>query len=162
VEKGGTLQSHDDVPDNIREDLYMEERHRLESQRSKNNKMTGTPGSCPPIKFNFNGVQSSPLPEVPNSIATPAMLPSPNGLSSDDFNIPGLRDEAVREYTSWHETNVGDDNLKTQFRGARDVALANGLELQLIHEDQDPSFFIDKGIVVGTVSRYLPYGPSKV
>ncbi|CAI7637411.1 unnamed protein product [Penicillium pancosmium] len=155
VEKGGTLQSHDDVPDNIREDLYMEERHRLESQQSKNNKMTGTPGSYPPINLNFNGVQPSPLAEEPNSIATPAMLPSPNSLSSDDFNIPGLRDEAVREYTAWHEANVGDDNLKAQFREARDIALANGLDLQLIYEDQDPSFFIDKGIVVGIARQFV-------
>lgn len=74
--------------------------------------MTDTPGSCPPINFNYNGVQPSPQPEALNSIATPAMLPSPNGLPSDDFDIPGLRDEAVREYTAWHEANVGDDNLK--------------------------------------------------
>lgn len=96
AKKVGTVQSHDDVPDNIREDLYMEERHRLESQQSKNNKMT---------------IQSSPHPESLNSIAIPALLLSQNGLSSDDFNIPGLRDEAVREYTGLLEANVGDDDL---------------------------------------------------
>jgi hypothetical protein len=57
------------------------------------------------------------------------MLLSPNRLSSEDFNIPGLRDEAVREYTAWHKINVGDDNLKAQFREARDIALANSLDL---------------------------------
>jgi hypothetical protein len=31
VEKGGTLQSREDVPDNFREELYIEERHRLGS-----------------------------------------------------------------------------------------------------------------------------------
>lgn len=154
VEKGGTMQSHDDVPNNIREDLYMEERHRLESQQSKNNKITDTPGSCP-INFNFNGVQPSPQPEALNSHATPGMHSSPNCLSSDDFNIPGLRDEAVRKYTAWHETNVGDDYLKAQFRGACDVALANGLDLQLMYEDQNPSFFIDKGIVVGIARQFV-------
>ncbi|KAJ5301622.1 hypothetical protein N7508_006485 [Penicillium antarcticum] len=154
VEKGGTVQSHDDVPDNIREDFYMEERHRLESQQSKNNKMTNTPGGCPPINFNFNGVQPS-LPEELNSLANPPMLPSPTSLFNDDFNIPGLRDEAVREYTAWHEAQVGDDYLKAQFREARDVALANGLDLQLIYEDQNPSFFIDKGIVVGIARQFV-------
>jgi hypothetical protein len=53
VEKGVTLQSHEDIPDNFREELYMEERHRLESQQSKNNKMVGTPGSCHPINMYF-------------------------------------------------------------------------------------------------------------
>ena len=117
--------------------------------------MPDTPGSYPPINLNFNGVQPSLQPETLNPIATPAMLPSPNVLSSDAFNIPGLRDEAVREYTAWHETNVGDDLLKAQFREARDIALANGLDLQLIYEDQDPSFFIDKGIVVGIARQFV-------
>ena len=53
VEKGATLQSHEDVPDNFREELYMEERHRLESQQSKNNKIVGSTGSCHPYKYQF-------------------------------------------------------------------------------------------------------------
>ena len=57
------------------------------------------------------------------------MLLSPNDLSSDNFNISGLWDEAVWEYTAWYETNVGDNNLKAQFREARDIALVNGLDL---------------------------------
>jgi hypothetical protein len=56
---------------------------------------------------------------------------------------------AVKQYTAWHEAKVEDDALKAQFRQARDVALANGLDLKLIHDDQNPSFFIDKGIMVG-------------
>ena len=57
IEKGGTMQCHEDVPDNIREDLYMEERHRLESQQSKNSKITDTLRDYSPIHLNFNGVQ---------------------------------------------------------------------------------------------------------
>ncbi|CAG8411023.1 unnamed protein product [Penicillium salamii] len=34
VEKGGALLSHEDVPDNFREELYMEEWYKLESQQS--------------------------------------------------------------------------------------------------------------------------------
>jgi hypothetical protein len=45
--------------------------------------------------------------------------------------------------------------LKAHFRETRDVALANSLDLQLIHEDQDPSFFIDKGIVVGIARQVV-------
>ena len=79
VEKGGALESHDDVPDTFREDLYMEERHRLENQQSKSNKMVGNLGSCPPINISFNGMQPSAQSQAPNSAATSAMLPPPNG-----------------------------------------------------------------------------------
>lgn len=30
------------------------------------------------------------------------------------------------------------------------MALANGLDLELIHEDQNPAFFVGKGIAVGS------------
>ena len=79
VEKGATLQSHEDVPANFREELYMEERHRLESQQSKNNKMAGTPGSCHPINIHFHGLQPSPLSETSEPTAASANLLPPTG-----------------------------------------------------------------------------------
>ena len=154
VEKGGTLQSHKDVPDNFREELYVEDQHRLESQRSRNN-MVGVPGSSQPIHINFNGMQYTPQREATNPTAASAMLLPPNEQVMEDLNIPGLRDEAVRDYAAWHESNVGDENLKAQFREACNVALASGLDLKRIYEDQDPSFFIDKGIVVGVARQFV-------
>jgi hypothetical protein len=45
--------------------------------------------------------------------------------------------------------------LKAQFRQACDIALANGFDLQLIYKDQDPSFFIDQGIMVGIARQFV-------
>lgn len=143
------MQSHEDVPDNSHEELYMEERHRLESQQSQKNKMVGILGSCQPININFNGMQSSPQQDTSNPTTASAMVLAPNDQVMEDLNLTGLRDEAVKDYGAWHESNVGDENLKAQFRQACNVALANGLDLRLIHEDQDPLFFINKGIAVG-------------
>ncbi|KAJ6025020.1 hypothetical protein N7540_005817 [Penicillium herquei] len=152
VEKSGTLQSHEDVPDDFREYLYMEEQHRLESQQSKSNKTVGTTGSCHPINIHFNGMSHS---ESPNSTAAPPMLPPPMDQGQGDFIIPGLRDEAVKEYSAWHKSNIADDKLKAQFRQACDIALANGFDLQLIYQDQDPSFFVDQGILVGIARQFI-------
>ncbi|KAJ5261107.1 hypothetical protein N7478_011702 [Penicillium angulare] len=152
VEKGGTLQSHEDVPEDFREDLYIEEQHRLESQQSKSNKSVGTTGSCHPINIHFNGTSHS---ESHNPTAAPVMLPPPMDQGQGDFIIPGLRDEAVTEYSAWHESNVADDKLKAQFRQICDIALANGLDLQLIYQDQDPSFFVDQGILVGIARQFV-------
>jgi hypothetical protein len=139
-------QSHKDVPDNFREELYMEERYRLESQQSKNNKMVGTLGSNQPININFNGMQSSSQREASSPTAALAMVLPSNDQVMEDLNIPGLRDEAVRDYAAWHESNVGDENLKAQFRHACNVALANGLDLRLINEDKDPYSLSIKGL----------------
>ncbi|KAJ5365325.1 hypothetical protein N7517_008211 [Penicillium concentricum] len=154
VEKGNTLQSHEDVPEIFREELFMEEQQRLENQQSKKKNLSSIPGSYP-INIHFNGVQPSSQLETPGSSASPAMPSSPKAQVNDDFNIPGLRDVAVREYSAWHEANVADDHLKAQFRQACDIALANGFDLQLIYEDQDPSFFIDQGIMVGIARQFV-------
>ncbi|CAG8947723.1 unnamed protein product [Penicillium salamii] len=83
------------------------------------------------------------------------MVLPPNDQVMEDLNLTALRDEAVKDYGAWHESNVDDENLKAQFRQACNVALANGLDLTLIYEDQDPSFFIDKGIVVGIARQFV-------
>jgi hypothetical protein len=83
------------------------------------------------------------------------MVLPPNDQVMEGLNLTGLRDEAVKDYGAWHESIVGDENLKAQFRQACNVALANSLDLRLIHEDQDPSFFIDKGIVVGIARQFV-------
>ncbi len=62
VEKGGTLESHSDVRDTFREELYLGELHRLKSQQSKKNKMVGTWGSFLPINININRIPSSSQP----------------------------------------------------------------------------------------------------
>jgi hypothetical protein len=88
--------------------------------------------------------------QVPSPAAIPAQAQVQNNL-----NIPGLRNVAVKQYTAWHEANVEDDALKAQFRQARDVALANRLDLKLIHNDQNPSFFVEKGIMVGIARQFV-------
>ncbi|KAJ5917545.1 hypothetical protein N7466_011099 [Penicillium verhagenii] len=114
VEKGNTLQSHEDVPEVFHEELFMEEQQRLENQQYKKKNMSSIPSSCP-INININGMQTSSQSERLDSSAKSAMLPSPMTLVNDDFTIPGLRDVAVREYSAWHEANVADDHLKHDF-----------------------------------------------
>lgn len=79
----------------------------------------------------------------------------PNDQVMEDLNLTGLRDEAIKDYGIQHESNVGDEKLKAQFQQASNAALTNGLDLRLIHEDQDPLFFIDKGIVVGVARQFV-------
>ncbi|CAG8393858.1 unnamed protein product [Penicillium salamii] len=155
VEKGGALLSHEDVPDNFREELYMEERHRLKSQQSQKNKMVDTPESCQPININFNRMQSSPQQDTSDPTTASAMVLPSNNQAIEDLNLTRLRDEAVKDYGAWHKSNIGDENLKAQFRQAYNMALANGLDLRLIHKDQDPSFFINKGIVVSIARQFV-------
>lgn len=51
VEQGGVLETHDDVPDSVREQLYAEGNQRLDKKKkAADNSTTGS--MCPPININ--------------------------------------------------------------------------------------------------------------
>lgn len=153
VEGGGVLECQDDVPDTIRDDLYMEEQQKLEHAQSKSNKSLAL-GSCPPININFMGGQPSLQPSAVGSV-TASAFSSQQDRQEVLLTISGPRDTAVKEYSAWQETNVMDEGLKAQFQLACDVTLTNGLDLEQIHEDQNPDFFIGKGVAVGIARRFV-------
>lgn len=147
VDAGGVLECQDDVPDAVREELYMEEQQKMEHSQSKNNTSL-TPGNCPPININFIGGQSSIQPAAVDCIPQSEMSSHQKQHRFILLTIDGPRDVAVKEYSAWQETNVIDENLRAQFQLACDVTLANGLDLEQIHEDQNPEFFVQEGIAV--------------
>lgn len=149
VEKGGILESHKDVPEAVREDLYLEEQHKLERGKGKGGHNTGTGVPYPPI--NINVLSSSSTLGQDISTATPAVDLNTVSL----LEVPGPRDEAVKEYGEWQASNVNDDILKVAFRQVCDVMLENGLDLEQVYKDQDPGFFIGKGIKMGIARRFI-------
>lgn len=111
VEQGHTLRSHDDVPEDFREQLFAEEHQRLERQPKATS--TSTP-SFPPINITNVLPQSHQSPIASSSEATPAAtVPS---LGSTCLEIPGPRDMAVKAYSEWQQSNVVDEVLKAEFR----------------------------------------------
>jgi hypothetical protein len=161
AEGGGLLECQDDVPDAFREELFLEEQQKLESLQAKGNKML-TAGNYPPINIIFMGGQHHLQSPATNSIATLATSPPQHAQTADPLIIDGPRDLAVREYSAWQETNVIDDILKAQFRQACDVTLANGLDLEQIHEDHDAGFYIEKGVAVGITRLFVSEHPVSI
>lgn len=153
VEKGGILETHDDIPDSLREQLYAEDNERSTKHKSHPNT---PPGSMyPPINITVLPNQAS----LPVTTGENALISCPSiaskAINSDPVEIPGLLDVAVEEYSKWQQSRVSRDILKDDICKARDLALANGLDLQQIHCDQDPDFFIKQGISVGVARRFV-------
>lgn len=69
--------------------------------------------------------------------------------------IAGPRETAVREYCKWLESRVTEEAYKADFRNICQVILENHLDLELILEDPDPGFFVQRGIRIGTARRFL-------
>ncbi|KXH54069.1 hypothetical protein CNYM01_13981 [Colletotrichum nymphaeae SA-01] len=73
----------------------------------------------------------------------------------NSLDIPGLRDDALREYSDWQCSKVRGEELKMEFRKARDLALKDGLDLELIHKVPDPTVFIERGVRRGIAMRFV-------
>lgn len=150
VEQGGTVENHGDIPDNIREQLYAEDNEWIAKQRGP---AIVPPGSmCPPININVlpNQPLQTAMTDVNSSVFSVSSISHP-----DPIDIPGLHDIAVVEYSDWQQSRVSSEALKDDVRKARDLVLANGLDLKQIHSDQDPDFFIKKGVKMGVARRFV-------
>lgn len=150
VERGGVLEGHKDVPEAVRDELYREEQDRLGRDKHKGSHITGARSAYPPININVSSSQSAP-----HRLDVSAPRAADNSQTLSPLEIPGLRDVAVKEYSEWQVSNVKNDSLKSAFREVCDMMLENGLDLDQVYRDQDPHFFIEKGIKIGIARRFV-------
>lgn len=124
VEQSNSLQSHEDVPEQIREQLFTEERQRLERQT----KAASCSTPYPPINITnvLSHSSQSPMASSVDSVTAPVVT----SFEVASLNIPGPRDVAVRLYSEWQQSNVIDEALKTEFQRACEVAFDDGLDLE--------------------------------
>jgi hypothetical protein len=151
VQQGHALKSHDDVPVDIRDQLYAEEQQRRERQSTTTS--MPTPG-LPPINItNVLPSQShqSPMTSIADSTTTAQNQPA----ETLRLDIPGPRDAAVIAYSEWQQSNVVDEALKEEFQKACDATLEDGLDLEQVYEDQDPGFFVGCGVKRGVARRFV-------
>lgn len=97
AEKGGLLETHKDVPDAIRDELYIEEQQRLEKINRKTGHIPGDGSPYLPININ---VLSSHTPRL-DVTASNAAANQSGSKETGPLKIPGFRDVAVKEYGEW-------------------------------------------------------------
>ena len=155
VKQGNVIKSHEDVPAHIQEQLFAEERQRLDRQPKSTSSI---PTPYPPITITNVMPQSYQSPSANSTEATPpaTVLPAAVPLSTNaNLEIPGPRDLAVKVYSEWQQSNVIDETLKAEFRRACEVTLQDGLDLEQVYGDQNVAFFIKSGIKPGIARRFI-------
>jgi hypothetical protein len=124
----------------------MEEQQREEKDKCRGSNILGSQMSHLPININVH----------PPGVATTASAVVTAGQKSvSSLKIPGLKDVAVKEYGEWLASNVSDDTLKAAFRQACGITLSDGFELEHIYKDQNPEFFVSKGIKPGIARSFV-------
>ncbi|KAL0933549.1 uncharacterized protein CTRU02_212512 [Colletotrichum truncatum] len=152
VEQGGMLDSQSDMPEDIRDQLYAEEQQHAERQRKTS---ASSSSNLPPINITNVLPASSPVASTVGP-ATPAAVSSPVCCNvALALEIPGPRDVAVRKYCVWQCSQVESETLKKEFWKACKAALDCGLDLEQVHEDQNPNFFVEQGVKVGIAGQFV-------
>lgn len=150
VEGGGVLETHDDIPDSLREQLHAEDNQKLEKRKkSPDNSTIGS--MCPPININV-------LPSGPSQQSMPSPAGGATPVQSGRAKpviVHGLLDLAVDDYTKWQQSRVRDETFRDNINRARDVTFENCLDLMQIYEDQNPGFFVTRGVKVGAARRFV-------
>ena len=153
VKSGKRLESHEDVPGMIREQIYRAERRRLEGQKGRS-RLTSESTYPPPITI------TNVLPAQ----ATQQVMSSSPPTSEDRYicstkasrlKLAGFRDTNVQAYCDWQQSQVENESWKDEFRKACDVALGDGLDLDQIDELSDPEYFKNQGVKWGIARRFV-------
>lgn len=151
MQDGHVLDTHDDVPEDVREELYAEEQKSLE----RNQKVSGTSGATPTIHItnvmppppasHLASVTGSPVPEMPSRQHT----------ANDRLNIPGFQDDAVKEYCTWQQSQVKELSLKAGFQAACGVIIKKGYSLELIRRNLNLKFLTDEEVQEGIAEHVV-------
>ncbi|KAF3359142.1 PKHD-type hydroxylase ofd1 [Verticillium dahliae VDG1] len=152
VQLGNVLQSHDDVPPDVRDLLYAEEAQEISRKRKRRTSSSADsrPVSITNVMPPHSSRRSDSCDARPTSepADTASQVPSYLGLT-------GMRDVNVTEYCTWHCSKVSNNVWKQEFQKACRLALEEGLDLEQIRMDQDADFFIEKGVKAGIARRWV-------
>lgn len=138
AEQGGIIETHNDIPNDVRDQLYAEEHHWLSRQNKAFSSMPN--GSMlPQINIHVLPSQSSQY-LVSTSWKTEAIT----NTTQDDLSHIAGSVVIVEEYTNWHLSRVSTDSYKENFIKARDIALENCFGLEQIRSE-NPEIFCQTG-----------------
>ena len=152
AEAGHIVQSHDDVPDHIRQQLYTAANQSLERHKKQN----GTPtANVTPFNINVLPPQSC---QTCTRVSSPAGALAPDMRSSTAIpllDVPGLLDEQVEHYCSWQQSRFKKATAKAEYKKACDWLIEEGMTLPLMLRDPNPKLLTDQGIKRGPAEHIM-------
>lgn len=154
VREGAKLECQDDVPKDVRLQLYAEAQQKRDRGSTKGSKASA---AMTPITINNHfpdPAQHGSVPSAHSELRHVANVPS-GDLVAESLDIPSPLDRAVRDYSDWHKSRVEDPSYKAQVDKARDVVLQQGRDLHQLHNDQDYTFLVEQDVNIGTAKRFV-------
>lgn len=121
---GVVIESHDDMPEDLREQIYREAE---QSERRKQIHSTAPSSSVLPIQITN---------VLPAHTAAQAATVTKAEMSPVSFH--GFRDERLKDYGSWLQSTIKDSSWRAGFQKATDFLVHKCINLQLLFKEENP------------------------
>lgn len=149
VQQGNTLETHDDVPDHIRAQLHADEQ-----QRHKRKRGGSEPGGHASTIIQ-NYIPGYPCQDMSGSAPVLSSTASSRLIRLLPLGVPGLRDDVVGAYRDWECSKVRSEAQKQHYELAHDLTLERGFDLELVRQDGDAQYYIERGVLEGVARRWV-------
>ncbi|KAI6356683.1 hypothetical protein MCOR31_010582 [Pyricularia oryzae] len=154
LQAGRPLNGHDDVPDEFRRLVLEDERERQEREERekikshKRSRLNSDHSSSEVVLVQCRGCATAN-----GHPASPLLVFQSSPLPASD--LP--RDDAVRAYTTWQQSQVGSKEQKEHYGTAQELTLAQGYDLDMLVANQEKmyQFYVEHGILPGVAWRYV-------
>ncbi|KAH8649528.1 hypothetical protein BGZ61DRAFT_487982 [Ilyonectria robusta] len=154
TQKGCNMQTHNDIPERIRTELYAEEQQEGERARKRTRQ---DPGSSPvglPVIHIHNAPGDGRISKAgPNDPPTPDMI----FPTSPTFHVQGSREDMVKSYVMWQQSQVSSQEQKSSCSLAQDLTLNEGLSLEMVYCNQKRffRFYKEHGVLKGVAWHFV-------
>lgn len=140
---GVVIEMHDDMPEDLREQIYKEAE---QSEHRKQTRNVAPSSGMLPIQITnvLPGHTSAQATTTPKAEVSPV-----------EFH--GFRDERLKDYGNWLQSTIRDPSWKAGFQKATDFLVRKCIDLQLLfeEEDPDPQWLADEaGVEIGIARRF--------
>ncbi|KAK1045908.1 hypothetical protein LTR74_018056 [Friedmanniomyces endolithicus] len=139
------FESHNDVPDTVRQELYAEAGQRTERHRNTRRSLSSTPHT--------QALLSTPAPTPGDMQCSPGQTPLsavaviPSTL--ERLDIPGCYEDAISDYVKWQQAQAKTEEWIAQFAKASNILLTRGYQLGLFYERQLIALLTTEGVLEG-------------
>ena len=148
-ENGFALNSHNDVPEHIRQEIRASEQERQERHEKLSSRKDTQP-------IHINNIMPS---QREHSLATTVETLESGHVAEPPvckrLRIPGPRDVAVWDYVRWQQANVQEQSSKQRYQDAGQLLVDQGWDPAQLHNSQRVKMLVDAGMVPGIAQHFI-------
>ncbi|KIW36635.1 uncharacterized protein PV06_11147 [Exophiala oligosperma] len=151
AEDGNPLNTPNDVPEGLREEIRLEDQQRYDRKRKAR---AVSPQHYPPVNItNYLPGHPEPASLQPPDVKADSVNAAPKAVSALD--IPGFRDDAVKDYVHYLQSKVRNKRHQAEFEKAGNIVLDDFLDLDQVYQEHNTDFFTARDVKLAPAIQFI-------